>query len=429
MARRAPVSCLQIPESPGVNVTTVLARLFIILSGFGIAFGALAQEAPASTPQAAQVAQQPIVPAPPTVAARAWLLMDADSGQVIMEHQADERMAPASLTKMMTGYVLSEAVRTGKVQWEDKAHISHNAWAQNPVFAGSSLMWVDINSDVSLRDLYYGLVISSGNDASVAIAEHLAGSEEAFASLMNEQAARLGMTNTHFVNSHGLPDPQHYTTARDLAILARAMVRDHPDDYAVYAQQYFTYNNIRQMNRNELLGDPGVDGIKTGHTSEAGYCLVTSAKRDGMRLIAVVLGTDSKLARKDESRKILGYGFRFHETVKVLSAGQSLTDPPLEVWAGSGDSVRLGVAGDVYVTVPRGRAGELKAAYVLGGDRRAIEAPVSAGQLMGRVVVDLGDEPVAEVPLVALDTVDRGGFFRVLWDTVVLFFLRLFGAA
>ncbi len=412
-------------------MTRVLARLVIVLLALGVPLVLVAQEptpAPAPVPAAPVQAQQlPIVPAPPAIAARAWVLIDADSGKVIMWQLADERMAPASLTKMMTGYVLSEAVRSGKVKWEDKAHISHAAWAQNPVFAGSSLMWVDIDSDVSLSDLYHGLVISSGNDASVAIAEHLAGSEDAFAAMMNEQAARLGMTNTHFVNSHGLPDPQHYTTARDLAILARAMIKDHPEDYAVYAQQYFTYNNIRQMNRNELLGEPGIDGIKTGHTSEAGYCLVTSATRDGMRLIAVVLGTDSKLARKEESRKMLGYGFRFYETVKVLAAGQSLSEPPRKVWAGSSDSVRLGVASDLMVTVVRGRANELKAAYVLDEDYQAIEAPVSAGQVMGRVMVDLDGEPVAEAPLVALDTVERGGFFRVLWDSLMLFFLRLFG--
>lgn len=410
-------------------MTRVLTRLVILLFITATApFSfAVSESSPAPLTPTNTASQQAFVPAPPSIAARAWILVDADSGKVLMEHDADERMGPASLTKMMTGYVLSEAVRTGKVKWEDKAHISHAAWAQNPVFAGSSLMWVDIDTDVSLSDLYHGLVISSGNDASVAIAEHLAGSEEAFAAVMNEQAARLGMKNTHFVNSHGLPDPNHYTTARDLAILARAMIEDHPEDYAVYAQQYFTYNNIRQMNRNELLGEPGVDGIKTGHTKEAGYCLVTSAKRDGMRLIAVVLGTDSKLARKEESRKMLGYGFRFYETVKVLSAGQAVGDAPQKVWAGDHDGIRLGVASDLVVTVPRGRAAELHASYVLDEGYRAIKAPVDAGQHMGRVVVDLDAEPVAEAPLVALDTVGRGGFFRVLWDNLMLFFLRLFG--
>ena len=416
-------------------MTRVLARLVVVVLALGAPF-ALSQ-APAQTEQPtlnapAPTASQPgvpIIPAPPEIAARAWILMDARSGKVIMEHQADERMAPASLTKMMTGYVLSEAIRTGKVKWEDTVRISHNAWAQNPAFAGSSLMWVDINSDVSLKDLYYGVVISSGNDASVAIAEHLAGSEDSFAAMMNEQAKRIGLANTHFMNSHGLPHPEHYTTARDLAILARAMINDHPEDYAVYGEQYFTFNNIRQMNRNELLGEPGVDGIKTGHTAEAGYCLVTSAEREGMRLIAVVLGTSSKLARKEESRKMLGYGFRFYETPKVLSAGQSLTDPALKVWKGSVASVRLGVTRDVYVTVPRGRATELKAAYVLDEAHKAIEAPVEAGAVMGSVTVSLGEEPVLQEPLAALDSVERGGFLRVFWDSLVLFFLKLFGQA
>jgi D-alanyl-D-alanine carboxypeptidase (penicillin-binding protein 5/6) len=231
------------------------------------------------------------------------------------------------------------------------------------------------------------------------------------------------------VNSHGLPHPEHYTTARDLAILARAMINDHPQDYAVYGQQYFTYNNIRQMNRNELLGEPGVDGIKTGHTAEAGYCLVTSAEIDGMRLIAVVMGTASKLARKEESRKLLGYGFRFYETPRVLAAGQSLTDPPLKVWKGAADSVRLGVTRDVYVTVPRGRAAELKASYVVDEAHRAIVAPVAAGDVLGSVTVSLGEELVQQEPLAALDGVERGGFFRVFWDSLMLFFLKLFGQA
>ena len=418
-------------------MSRVLARLVVVVLAFGAAF-ALAQAptaAPAEQPTldapapAAGQPGVPIIPAPPEIAARAWLLMDARSGKVIMEHQADERMAPASLTKMMTGYVLSEAIRTGKVKWEDTTRISHNAWAQNPVFAGSSLMWVDINADVSLKDLYYGLVISSGNDASVAIAEHLAGGEDSFAAMMNEQAKRLGLANTHFMNSHGLSHPEHYTTARDLAILARAMIYDHPQDYAVYGEQYFTFNNIRQMNRNELLGEPGVDGIKTGHTEEAGYCLVTSAERDGMRLIAVVLGTASKLARKEESRKMLGYGFRFYETPKVLTAGQSLSDPPAKVWKGAADSVRLGVTRDVHVTVPRGRAAELKAAYMVDEAHQAIEAPVEAGAVMGTVTISLGEEPVLQEPLAALDSVERGGFFGVFWDSIVLFFLKLFGQA
>lgn len=376
-------------------------------------------DAPPSAP--AQAAQPPTIPAPPQIAAKAWILVDAHTGRVIAEHEADTRLAPASITKMMTGYVLSREIAAGKVKWEDKAHITPNAWAQNPQFVGSSLMWVDVNSDVALKDLYYGLVISSGNDASVAIAEHLAGAEDSFAEMMNQEAARLGMSNSHFMNSHGLPDPQHYTTARDLATLSRAMINDHPLDYAVYGERYFTFNNIRQMNRNELLGEPGVDGIKTGHTADAGYCLVSSAVRDGMRLVAVVLGTQSRVARTEESRKLLGYGFRFYETRALFEPGKALQTA--KVWSGASDSVELGVGRAVPVTFQRGRGGELQAEFVVDP---VIEAPLAEGAKLGKVVVRLGDEVVLEEPLVAIDGVEEGNWFRVLWDSLTLFFLNLF---
>ncbi len=380
---------------------------------------------PDAPPAPAAASSAPIIPAPPEIAARAWVLVDADTGAVITEHAADERMAPASLTKMMTGYVLSEAIRTGKVKWEDTVRITPNSWAQNPAFIGSSLMWVEINTDVSYRDLNYGLVISSGNDASVAIAEGLAGSQDAFADMMNQQAARLGLTNSHFMNAHGLPDPQHYTTARDLATLSRAMIVDHPEDYAVYAQTHFSYNNIRQMNRNELLGEPGVDGIKTGHTAEAGFCLVSSAKRGDMRLIAVVLGTASRAARTEESRKLLTYGFSFYETVTVLKPGAKVGTA--RVWGGAADSVDLGVAKGVHVTVPRGRAKDIKALAL--DMHTALEAPVTVSQELGRVSVSLDDKEIRSEPLVALQPVEAGGFFTRFWDALVLFFLQLFGKA
>ena len=384
----------------------------------------MAQPAPDAAPAPA-APSQPIIPAPPAIAAKAWILMDADTGKVITEHAADERMAPASLTKMMTGYVLSEAIRTGKVKWEDTVRITPNSWAQNPAFIGSSLMWVDINSDVSYRDLNYGLVISSGNDASVAIAEGLAGSQEAFADMMNQQGARLGLTNTHFMNAHGLPDPQHYTTARDLATLSRAMIVDHPEDYGVYSQTHFSFNNIRQMNRNELLGEPGVDGIKTGHTAEAGFCLVSSAKRGDMRLVAVVLGTASRAARTEESRKLLTYGFSFYETTTVLQPGEKIA--VAQVWGGAAKSVELGVTRGVHITVPRGRVADIKALAV--DVHTAVEAPVAAGQELGRVSVSLDGQEIDSQPLVALQSVEAGGFFRRFWDSLVLFFMQLFGKA
>jgi len=372
--------------------------------------------------QASAAPDAVLVPSPPDIAARAYLLMDANSGRVLAEHNADEQLAPASLTKMMTGYVLSEHIAQSKVSWDDQVYITENAWAQNPIFEGSSLMWVPVNTRVALRDLYYGLVISSGNDASVAIAEHVAGSEQSFADLMNQQAQLLGMTGSHFVNAHGLPDPAHVTTARDLAILSRAMIHDHPEDYKVYAERAFVFNNIRQGNRNELLGLDGVDGIKTGHTEDAGYCLVSSAEQNGMRLISVVLGTESKRARKDESRKLLTYGQRFFETQPLFA-----DDPVLataKVWGGVLQSIELGVAESVFLTVPRGQFDKLEATATVDP---VIEAPITAGQRLGTVSVSLAGASVYEAPLVARESVEPAGFFTRIWDQLMLFFLQLFG--
>ena len=267
------------------------------------------------------LAQPDLVPAPPSVAASAYFLMDANSGEVLIEHNADERIPPASLTKLMTSYVLSYELERGQVSNDDMVTISKNAWAQNPIFNGSSLMWIEVGKQVPLGELHKGVVISSGNDASVAVAEHIAGSEDAFASMMNQHAARLGMTNSHFVNSHGLPDPEHYMSARDLAILSKAIIA-YKNEYALYSEPDFVFNNIRQSNRNGLLwSDPTVDGLKTGHTTTAGYCLVTSAKREGMRLISVVMGTSSTPARERETQKLLSYGFRYFETHQLYAGG------------------------------------------------------------------------------------------------------------
>jgi len=259
-------------------------------------------------------ASAPIMPPPPEVAAEAWILIDATTGYVIAEQNADDRMAPASLTKLMTSYVLSYELAQGRVKLDDQVLVSENAWAQNPLFVGSSLMWIEAGKTVSVEDLHRGIVISSGNDATVAIAEHLGGGEAAFADMMNGHAKALGMQNSHFANSHGLPNPEHYTTARDLALLADALITDFPDEYGLYKEREFTYNNIRQYNRNTLLAeDATVDGLKTGHTEEAGYCLVASAKRQGMRLISVVMGADSRRSRADQTRKPPNYGFRNYE--------------------------------------------------------------------------------------------------------------------
>jgi len=365
-------------------------------------------------------AQQSLVPAPPAISASGYLLMDADSGEVLIEHNADERLPPASLTKLMTSYVLSYELEQGQVSNSDLVTISKNAWAQNPIFTGSSLMWIEVGKQVTLGDLHKGVVISSGNDASVAVAEYLAGSEDAFAGIMNQHAQMLGLENTHFVNSHGLPHPEHYTSARDLAILARAII-DFPNEYALYSEKEFVYNNIRQNNRNGLLWtDPSVDGLKTGHTNEAGYCLVTSAKREGMRLISVVMGASSERVRERETQKLLSYGFRYFETHHLYSAGTELTKA--KVWKGGSADVALGVQDDVYLTIPRGKADDLDAQLIVN---EVLTAPIAADSEYGELQVSLDGKLEVSVPLVALESVEEGSIFKRLWDSIVLFFLSL----
>jgi len=366
------------------------------------------------------VAQQSLVPAPPAISASGYLLMDADSGEVLIEHNADERLPPASLTKLMTSYVLSYELEQGQVSNSDLVTISKNAWAQNPIFTGSSLMWIEVGKQVTLGDLHKGVVISSGNDASVAVAEYLAGSEDAFAGIMNQHAQMLGLENTHFANSHGLPHPEHYTSARDLAILARAII-DFPNEYALYSEKEFVYNNIRQNNRNGLLWtDPSVDGLKTGHTNEAGYCLVTSAKREGMRLISVVMGASSERVRERETQKLLSYGFRYFETHHLYSAGTELTKA--KVWKGGSADVALGVQDDVYLTIPRGKADDLDAQLIVN---EVLTAPIAADSEYGELQVSLDGKLEVSVPLVALESVEEGSIFKRLWDSIVLFFLSL----
>jgi D-alanyl-D-alanine carboxypeptidase (penicillin-binding protein 5/6) len=359
----------------------------------------------------------PVVPSPPQVAAAAYVLIDADSGELLVAHNADLRLPPASLTKLMTSYVLSHELAEGRVSKDDNVLVSENSWAQNPIFAGSSLMWIEVGKQVKLADLHRGVVVSSGNDATVAIAEHLAGTESAFADVMNGHAAALGMTGSHFVNSHGLPDPEHYTTALDLALLANALIRDYPEDYKLYKEREFTYNGIPQYNRNRLLvEDPTVDGLKTGYTEEAGYCLVASAKRDGMRLISVVLGTDSKRSRESESRKLLNYGFRYFETHALYEAGQQITSS--RVWKGLGEQLNLGVSEQIYLTLPRGRSDDLEAVMELD---ETIIAPISAGTTYGMLRVSLDGEELVSTPLVALQDIAEAGFFARLWDSIVMF--------
>jgi D-alanyl-D-alanine carboxypeptidase (penicillin-binding protein 5/6) len=357
-----------------------------------------------------------IIPAPPEVAARAHYLIDATTGHVIAESNADEQLPPASLTKLMTSYVLSYEIERGRVAFTDKVLISENAWAQNPKFKGSSLMWLEPGMEVSISDLEKGIVISSGNDATVAIAEHLAGNETAFADMMNTHAQRLGMNDSYFENSHGLPSPNHLTTAHDLALLAKAIIQDFPTHYQIYAKRDYTFNNIKQYNRNTLLAeDPSVDGLKTGYTSEAGYGLVSSAKRGDMRLISVVLGTDSAKARASETRSLLNYGFRYFETAELLPAEREMEKP--EVWMGLADYLSVGVVEAVTLTLPRGERRNIEQVVSLN---EPLSAPIKRGDEVGRVSLTLDGEQIYEGPVVALQDVEEAGFFARLWDRILM---------
>lgn len=352
-----------------------------------------------------------MIPAAPTLAAKSWLLIDARTGHIITEYNADERVAPASLTKMLTSYIASERLKNGELKMTDLVPISEKAWRM-----GGSKMYVHVGHQVKVEDLLRGIIIQSGNDASIAVAEYVAGSEDAFADLMNKTAQSLGMKASHFENATGWPSPNHYTTARDLSILAQAIVYNHPEDYALYAEKEFTYNNIRQPNRNTLLwNDPSVDGIKTGHTEEAGYCLVSSAKSSDIRLIAVVMGTRSEKERAAESLKLITYGFRFFETAKSYSAQTVLAEP--EIWMGNANTVKLGSAEDLYITIPRGAAKDVTAELEVP---EMLKAPVTAGQQIGTIKLTLDGEVIANKPLVALQAVEEGGIFTQVWHWLVL---------
>ncbi|MGB0224809.1 MULTISPECIES: D-alanyl-D-alanine carboxypeptidase family protein [unclassified Marinobacterium] len=362
--------------------------------------------------------QAAVLPPPPQLAATAYVLMDASTGDIIAESGADGQFAPASLTKMMTSYIVEHEVSEGNISFNDLVPISVKAWKTE-----GSRMFVREGTQVRLEDLLRGVIIQSGNDASVALAEYVAGSEEAFADLMNQHAERLGLTNTHFKNATGLPAEGHYSSPRDLALIGRALIQDFPEQYAIYKEKYFTYNDIKQPNRNRLLWrDPTVDGIKTGHTEEAGYCLVSSAVRDDMRLISVVLGTTSDQARAQESQKLLAYGFRFFRNYPLYKAGQELNKP--KVWKGVTDSVSLGLGGDLSLTIPRGSENQLAATLDLP---EVIEAPLAAGEVVGHLLVTLEGEEVAREPLLALQSVEEAGFVKAIWHSIVLFFQGLFG--
>ena len=360
---------------------------------------------------------QTLIPASPQLAAKSWILIDANTGRVLVEENADLPLPPASLTKMMSSYVVAGEMASGKYTNANKVPISVTAWKM-----GGSKMFVREGTEVPLGELLKGIIIQSGNDATVAVAEYLAGSESAFADVMNQQAVLLGMTNSYFVNATGRPAEGHVTTARDLSLLAQALINEHPNHYALYSEKYYEYNGIKQPNRNRLLWrDKSVDGMKTGHTEEAGYCLVASAERNGMRLISVVMGARSEEARAQESQKLLAYGFRYYETAKVFSAGDVL-QADNRVWFGKQDSVDLVLAEDVFLTFPRGAIKQLVSNIHVDA---TLEAPLTSQQELGRLVVTYKDEVLADKKLVADQPIAEAGFFSRLWDRMMQFVLSL----
>lgn len=374
------------------------ARFSAALIGCCLAFSAAAQLAP---------------PTPPSVEARAWLLLDFNSGQVLASHNANERFEPASLTKLMTAYLTFSALKQKSLKPDQVIPVSTRAWK-----AEGSRMFIEPNRPVIVEDLLRGMIIQSGNDASVALAEAIGGSEEVFAQMMNREAKRLGLVNTNFTNSTGLTGPQLYSTAQDLSLLVVALIRDFPEHYALYSQKEFRYNNITQANRNRLLWlDPTVDGVKTGYTENAGYCLITSARRGDRRLVSVVLGTASESARATESQKLLNWGFQFYDSVKLYARNQTVTQ--LRVWKGSTDMLKAGFTSDLFVALPKGQSDKIKATVE---SVQPLLAPVTPGQRVATLKLEIDGKPYRELPVFALEAVPVAGIFGRAWDSLRLLF-------
>lgn len=357
---------------------------------------------------------------PPNIAARSWLLMDATSGQIIAAQEPDMRIEPASLVKIMTAYLTFAAIKDKRLSLEQMTNVSVKAWR---VDKDSSKMFIDPATPVKINDLLYGLIVQSGNDASITLAETVAGTEESFAVLMNREAERLGMKSTRYANSHGLPSPENYSTARDLALLASRMIKDHPELYKIYSTKNYTYNKISQPNRNRLLWlDPTVDGMKTGHTAAAGYCLIASARRPNgnsgeRRLISVVLGAGSDQIRAQESQKLLNWGFLNFDTVKLYTKGQPVATP--EVWKGSQGQVKLGFNEDVYITVPKGTAERMKPVFER---REPLVAPIERNSQVGTLKMVADGKTLVELPVLALEQVTQASIFGRAWDSMRLMF-------
>lgn len=356
------------------------------------------------------------VPPPPTLAANAWLLIDHSTGQALVSHKPDERIEPASLTKLMTAYITFAALKAGNLTLEETVQVSEKAWRMT-----GSRMFIEPNRPVTVEELIRGMIIQSGNDACVALAERIAGSEEGFVHMMNSEAQRLGMKNTRFANSSGLPDPDLYTTANDLALLASALIRDFPEFYRIYSERDYTYNGITQPNRNRLLWlDTTVDGMKTGYTNAAGYCLVSSAVRGPSRLISIVLGAESEAGRAQESLKLLNYGFQFFDSVRLYQAGQELSR--FRVWKGASDEVGVGFSDDFVMTMPKGQSERLQVSLE---SSQPVLAPIERGQNIGTLTLSVDGKELGKYPVVALEAVEVGGFFSRLWDALVLWIKSL----
>ncbi len=387
-----------------ISISSTRKKLFTLITSTALVFTSFSQAAT-------------IIPKPPQINAKGYILIDYNTNKVIAEGNADTQLAPASLTKMMTSYIIGKELQSGNISNDDKVRISENAWAKN--FPESSKMFIEVGTEVPVKLLNQGIIVASGNDACVAMAEHIAGSESAFADLMNAHAQELGMDSSFFENSHGLQSANHVTTPRDMATLAKAIIRDTPEEYKIYSQKSFTYNNIKQYNRNGLLWDKSmnVDGMKTGHTSVAGYSLVTSATKNGMRLIAVVMGTKSARARKVESKKLLNYGFRFFETITPYKAGEKFASN--RIWMGDKPEINLGILTDTPITIPRGQRKNLKANFKLD---KQLTAPITKGEVVGKLFLQLDGEDIAQYPLVTLEEVNEGSLFSRFMDYVKLQF-------
>ncbi len=387
---------------------TMLKKLLLIFASCLITQILLAAPTPAP--------QLPI-PAPPDLGAKAYVLQDNESGQIIVDHNGSERLPPASLTKMMTVYVVDHEIAAGRLKLDDPILISEKAWRSE-----GSRMFVNVNTTVPARDLLNGVIIQSGNDASIAFAEHIAGTESAFADQMNAYAKALGMKNTHFMNATGMPDPDHYTTAEDMAILARAIVREFPETYKIYSQKDFLYNSIKQSNRNTLLWrDDTVDGIKTGHTEDAGYCLVASAKRSNTRFNAVILGAATEQARAEQAQSLLNYGFRFYRTQPLLIGNKAIAEA--QVYQGKISKLPVGVEKDLAVTLPQNQTQPLSSSLTLQNDLRA---PITRGQVVGELAITINDKVIVQTPIIALQEVEPAGWFGRFIGWIKLFFKGIF---